>query len=296
MALRRVAGAVQRAEVGLAKSGRPKASFLLLGPTGVGKTETALALSQFLFGSEEHMVRFDMAEYQEADASSKMLGANKETQGLLGDALDKHPDGGIILFDEIEKAHKDMTTIFLSALDAARITMSTGRTRDLSLWYLIFTSNLGSGDAIKMDNVPYATLERYVINVATDYFRPELFARFQEKIVYNRLPLEIQKDIATRLIIKEIQHIQDVLRKRFNSSSLSVLYEPALVAFLVRKGYNRLLGARPMRDTIERLMGDAVVGWLTAVEPCPEKLQFVIQANELRLNSITPSESSVAPV
>jgi ATP-dependent Clp protease ATP-binding subunit ClpA len=259
----RVTSAVQRAELGLRKPNRPKAVFLFLGPTGVGKTETTLNLARFLYGDEDAVARFDMGEYGHDDSIQRLLGDSRDRQGLLGDALDARPEGGILLLDEIEKAHQKVSKVFLAATDAARVTMSTGETKDLSNWYIVFTSNLGSADAVKMEGVPYAMLERTFMQAATAFFAPETIARFQHKIVFNSLGFDIQRSVAIGMIEREAELIARTATGRYGVP-ISVTYAKEVVTFLVRKGYTREMGARHMRDAVESHLGDPVAQWMLA--------------------------------
>ncbi len=249
-ALRIIANAVQRAELGLASPDRPMASFLCLGPTGVGKTETILALSEFLYGTASAVARFDMAEYQDRNAIVRLLG-DREEQGILGREIDRRPEGGILLFDEIEKADQGLSTVFLSVLDAGRVTMGTGETKGVTSFYVAFTSNLGSADAIKMQRLPQTTVERRVLAAATDYFRPELLARFQEKLVFNRLSYEVQEEVAEGMLTRALAGIK-------RSHGLRISFDRKVIVALMSMGYTKELGARPMRSTVEREVGDAV--------------------------------------
>ena len=259
----RVTSAVQRAELGLRKPDRPKAVFLFLGPTGVGKTETTLNLGRFLHGDESAVARFDMGEYGHDDSIQRLLGDSPDRQGLLGEAIDARPEGGILLLDEIEKAHPRVSKVFLAATDAARVTMSTGETKDLSNWYIVFTSNLGSADAVKMEGVPYSMLERTVMQAATSFFAPETIARFQHKVVFNGLGYDVQRDIAAAMLDRESRLISDTVSKRYRTP-VNVSYGPEVVTFLIRRGYSREMGARHMRDAIESHMGDPVAQWMLA--------------------------------
>jgi ATP-dependent Clp protease ATP-binding subunit ClpB len=257
-AVKRLIRAVKRAETGFAKKGRPRASVLMLGPTGVGKTEITLAMTEALYGTTEgRIMRFDMAEYQLQDSLGLLLGTNKQEQGHLGDALDKLNalGGGVLLFDEIEKAHAQLSTVFLGLLDAARITMSNGETKDASNTYIICTSNLGSAAAIKMENVPYATLERYILKEAGRFFRPEVFARFNEKIVFRKLSYETQMEICRLFLELEIKHARKAAGVR------EIRHDEDVMRFLIRHGYDKFLGARPMRNTIENYLGEALANW-----------------------------------
>lgn len=262
-AVKRLSRAVRRAETGFAKKGRPMASVLMLGPTGVGKTEITLALTELLYGDTERLVRFDMAEYQLQDSLGLLIGKTREEQGHLGDALDRlnEAGGGIILFDEIEKAHPQLSTVFLGLLDAARITMSNGATKDASNCYIVCTSNLGSAAAIKMEHSPYTTLERYILQEAGKFFRPEVFARFNEKIVFRKLSYETQIQICRLFLDSELRHAKKVTQLR------EITADDQVMRFLIAKGYDKLLGARPMRNVIENYVGEALADWRISGSP-----------------------------
>jgi ATP-dependent Clp protease ATP-binding subunit ClpA len=260
-AMKAMASAAIRAELGLSKSGRPKSVFLLLGPTGTGKTESTLNLGRHLFGTQEIVARFDMGEYGHEDSLKRLIGENKQDAGLLGEAIEARPQGGILLLDEIEKAHPKIAKVFLGATDAARTTSADGITRSLENWYLVFTSNLGSANAAEMDGVPYTMLERSVMQAATLYFAPETMARFTNKIVFRPLSFDTQRQIAQALAAKEIQHFQAIAKQHLYRD-IEITYGDACITFLIRKGYTKQMGARPMRDAIEKLMGDPFAKWL----------------------------------
>jgi ATP-dependent Clp protease ATP-binding subunit ClpA len=262
-ALQRVGHAVCRSELGFSKPDKPKSTFLFLGPTGVGKTETALTLAEFLFGSRKALHRFDMAEYQSKNALARFLGESKNSQGLLGDAIDASPDGSIFLFDEIEKADRDFLTVFLAITDAARVTMTNGSTKDLSRSYLIFTSNLGCARAIQMDEVPYSTMERVVSEEARHFFRPEAFARFKHPIVFQKLSFQTLAAICQSHLESEIAHVQSAIA-RLAGVLVEITYDRSALSFLVDKGYSPLLGARPMQNAVEHHVGVVLSQWVLA--------------------------------
>jgi ATP-dependent Clp protease ATP-binding subunit ClpA len=246
--LPRVISLLQRGELGLSKSNRPRGSFLFLGPTGVGKTETALAFTEFLFGPGK-LFRFDMSEYQTQESLGILLGGKLGERGTLGLTHDKSQKG-TLLFDEIEKAHSHVLDIFLQILDAARVTMASGETLDLSGFYVVFTSNIGAADLLNLQHSTFATMERHVLTRAQQSLRPELFARVTEKLVFNRLSYDHQLEIASLLLDNEIEFLK----------TRGHVLEPdkAVLPFLVQRGFHPKLGARPMRDAIEKLVGDAV--------------------------------------
>ena len=245
----RLTEALLRGEMGLRKIGRPRGSFLLLGPTGVGKTELTQTFTRFLFG-DKHLHRFDMSEYQ--------------TQGSLAALIDRicasaehsgcgcsNTGGGTLLFDEIEKAHPWNLDVFLQVLDASRLTNSAGKTLDLSDFYVVFTSNLASSEMLDLEHSTFASLERIVLARAQQHVRPELFARINEKLVFNKLSYDVQLKLAKLLLEREITYLAGL------GHVLEFGFE--VLNFLVRHGFHPRLGARPMRDAVERLIGNAVV-------------------------------------
>ncbi len=256
-ALPRIASAVRRGELGLTKPGRPRGSFLLLGPTGVGKTETVVVTTNHVFGAGQ-LFRFDMSEFQNQESLGLLLGARLGEVGYLGGVRERASEGSL-LFDEAEKAHPRVLDILLQLLDAARITVATGQTLDFSGYYIWLTSNIGSAELMSLQHSNDATLERHVLTRAQQTLRPEIFARVNEKLVFHRLSYEHQLEIAEKFLAREIQF----LKTRGHALEL----EKAVLPFLVRKGFHPKLGARPMRDAVEKLVGDAVSECLLDARP-----------------------------
>lgn len=246
--LPRVVSLLQRGQLGLTKSNRPRGSFLFLGPTGVGKTETTLAFTDFLFGPGK-LFRFDMSEYQTQESLGILLGAKLGERGTLAMAYDR-AQSGTLLFDEIEKAHSRILDIFLQVLDAARVTMADGDTLDLSGFYVVFTSNIGGADLLNLQHSTFATMERHVLARAQQTMRPEFFARITEKLVFARLSYDHQLEIAKMLLDGELNFLR--------SKGYDLNLDPAVLPFVVRRGFHPRLGARPMRDAAEKFIGDAV--------------------------------------
>lgn len=246
--LPRVVSVLQRGELGLSKPGRPRGSFLFLGPTGVGKTELTQVFTTELFGADK-LVRFDMSEFQTQDALGLLLGARPGERGFMG-AIYERTQEGTLLFDEVEKAHPRIMDVFLQILDAARITIATGQTLDLSGFYVVMTSNIGSAELLSLQHSTEATLERHVLTRAQQALRPEIFARVGEKLVFHRFSYEHQLEIAAKFLDKEITF----LRGRGHD----ITVDGSVLPFLVRKGFHPKLGARPMRDATEKFVGDAV--------------------------------------
>jgi len=247
-ALTRIVSVLQRGELALTKGMRPRGSFIFLGPTGVGKTEVTLAFTEFLMG-KDRLFRFDMSEYQNQASLAVLLGGELGERGTLAMARDRSPFG-TLLFDEIEKAHPRVLDVFLQILDAARVTMASGETLDLSGFYVVFTSNIASAEIVGLQHSSFATMERHVLSHAQQSMRPELYARITEKLVFNKLTYDVQLEIARLLLAQEL----DFLRAKGHC------VEPAetVLPFLVRRGFHPRLGARPMRDAVEKSIGDAV--------------------------------------
>jgi ATP-dependent Clp protease ATP-binding subunit ClpA len=266
--LPRIASAVRRGELNLTKPGRPRGSFLLLGPTGVGKTETVVVLTKQIFGAQK-LFRFDMSEFQTQESLGLLLGARLGEVGYLGTVRERAAEGSL-LFDEAEKAHPRVLDILLQLLDAARITIATGQTLDFSGFYVWMTSNIGSAELMTLQHSNDATLERHVLSRAQQALRPEIFARINEKLVFNRLNYEHQLEIAEKFLAREIEFLGGCGHKL-------ELARPVL-PFLVRKGFHPKLGARPMRDAVEKLVGDAVSECLLSSRPACG----VLEVNEER--------------
>ncbi len=244
----RVCSVLERGQLGLQPHGKPLGSFLFLGPTGVGKTELTLEFSRYLFGSDS-VFRFDMSEFLHLDAVKLFTGDESGTPGRLGKILSEHRHG-VLLFDEIEKAHRLIWDLFLQMLDAARITLADHRSYDLSRFYIVCTSNIGSQLLLRPTRLPFATLERAVLAELHRFFRPELVGRFDEKIVFKPLSPETQREIGRLAISQELD--------RFRRRGFDLTVSEAAFEFLVRRGIHKALGARPMKKAVQKFMGDAI--------------------------------------
>ena len=253
----RIVSAVRRGELGLTKPSRPRGSFLLLGPTGVGKTETVVVTTNHVFGDGK-LFRFDMSEFQNQEALGLLLGARLGEIGYLGAVRERAAEGSL-LFDEAEKAHPRVQYILLQLLDAARLTVATGQTLDFSGFYVWLTSNIGSAELMSLQHSNEATLERHVLTRAQQALRPEIFARVNEKLVFHRLSYEHQLEIAEKFLSREIEFLA--------ARGHRIELDKTALPFLVRKGFHPKLGARPMRDAVEKLVGDAVAECLLTGRP-----------------------------
>ena len=272
-ALPRIASLLTRGELGLTKRSRPRGSFLFLGPTGVGKTQVTVAFTEFVIGAD-HLFRFDMSEYQTQDSLGVLLGGKLGERGTLALAHDRHR-AGTLLFDEIEKAHPRVLDIFLQILDAARVTMANGETLDLSGFYVVFTSNIAAAELLEIQHSSFATMERHVLARAQQAMRPELYARIAEKLVFKCLSYDVQLEIARLLLDAELRFLRD--------AGHELTQDESVLPFLVRHGYHARLGARPMRDAVEKLVGDAVAAKLLESNCANGRLTLNAQASALHI-------------
>ena len=245
-----VANSVRRSRAGLSDPNRPSGSFLFLGPTGVGKTELARALADFLFDDERAMVRIDMSEYMEKFSVSRLIGAppgyvGYEEGGQLTEAVRRRPYS-VLLLDEVEKAHPDVFNILLQLLDDGRLTDGHGRTVDFSNVVLIMTSNLGS-ENIQSEVSPEVIQER-VMSAVRAQFRPEFLNRIDEMIVFDRL---------TRENLRRIVEIQlESLHQRLSERRIELVVSGEAMDLLAERGFDPVYGARPLKRTIQRELAD----------------------------------------
>ena len=249
-AVRAVADAVRRSRAGLQDPNRPIGSFIFLGPTGVGKTETARALAEFLFDNEQAMVRIDMSEYMERHAVARLIGAPPgyvgfEEGGQLTEAVRRRPYS-VILFDEIEKAHPDVFNILLQILDDGRLTDSQGRTVDFRNTVIIMTSNIGSALILERGNRDWAEVEAQVLAGLRQTFRPEFLNRVDDVIVFRPLS---EEDIE-RIIDLQLTRLERLLADK----KLTLELTPGARRLIASEGYDPTYGARPLKRALQRLV------------------------------------------
>ena len=254
-ALTVVANAIRRSRAGLSDPKKPIGSFIFLGPTGVGKTETARALAEFLFDDEQAMVRIDMSEYMEKHAVARLIGAppgyvGYDEGGQLTEAVRRRPYA-VILFDEIEKAHQDVFNVLLQVLDDGRLTDSKGRTVDFKNTVLIMTSNLGASQlatAWAEGDEGFAEASERVMGVLREHFRPEFLNRIDDVVVFHPLGEE------------QLTHIIDLrladLEKMLADRKIAITLTPAARKVIFKAGYDKAYGARPLKRAIQRLVQD----------------------------------------
>jgi ATP-dependent Clp protease ATP-binding subunit ClpB len=251
-ALAAVSNAVRRARAGLQDPSRPIGSFIFLGPTGVGKTETARALAAFLFDDEQSMVRIDMSEFMEKHAVSRLVGAppgyvGYDQGGFLTEAVRRRPYS-VVLFDEIEKAHPDVFNIFLQILDDGRLTDGQGRTVDFRNTVLIMTSNVGSQHIIELGVEDEREMRNRVTEALRGHFRPEFLNRIDDVVIYSALREE------------QIGHILDIqlreLDTRLADRGIGLELDAECRDFLAKRGYDPQYGARPLKRLIQREVQD----------------------------------------
>ncbi|XP_017975506.1 PREDICTED: chaperone protein ClpB3, chloroplastic isoform X2 [Theobroma cacao] len=252
-AVRSVAEAIQRSRAGLSDPRRPIASFMFMGPTGVGKTELAKALASYLFNTEEALVRIDMSEYMEKHAVSRLIGAppgyvGYEEGGQLTEIVRRRPYA-VILFDEIEKAHGDVFNVFLQILDDGRVTDSQGRTVSFTNTVIIMTSNVGSQYILNSDedtpkDIAYETIKQRVMEAARAVFRPEFMNRVDEYIVFQPLDRE-QINSIVKLQLERVQ-------KRIGDRKIKLQVTDGAIQLLGSLGYDPNYGARPVKRVIQQ--------------------------------------------
>lgn len=246
-AVRLVSDAIRRSRSGLSDPNRPYGSFLFLGPTGVGKTELCKSLANFLFDSEDHLIRIDMSEYMEKHSVSRLIGAppgyvGYDEGGALTEAVRRKPYS-VILFDEVEKAHPDVFNVFLQVLDDGRLTDGQGRTVDFKNTVVVMTSNLGSQMIQQMSGSDYGVVKLAVIAEVKNHFRPEFVNRIDEVVVFHGL------DEAN---IKSIAGIQlQILKARLAKMEYGLVVSETALNELAKVGFDPVYGARPLKRAVQ---------------------------------------------
>jgi ATP-dependent Clp protease ATP-binding subunit ClpB len=251
-AITAIANAVRRARAGLQDPNRPLGSFIFLGPTGVGKTEIARALAEFLFDDDQAMVRIDMSEYMEKHTVSRLVGAppgyvGYEEGGQLTEAVRRRPYS-VVLLDEIEKAHPDVFNVLLQVLDDGRLTDGKGRTVDFKNTVVIMTSNIGSVFIAEAGGMLTDQVKKQVMDVLRGVFRPEFLNRVDEIVVFHSLSREDLRRIIDIQLAAVARRLQD--------RHIHIEFTPAAKELLISEGYDPTYGARPLKRTIQRLVLD----------------------------------------
>jgi len=253
-AIQVVTQSIQRSRAGLNDPSKPIASMIFLGPTGVGKTELAKALSQFMFDTEDSLIRIDMSEYMEKHTVSRLLGAppgyvGYDEGGQLTDAVRRRPYS-VLLFDEMEKAHPDVFNVMLQMLDDGRVTDSKGRVVDFKNSVIIFTSNIGSQDIIDLGGVDDEQMRERVLGAMKDNFKPEFLNRIDDTVIFNSL----SKDNLRGIVALEIKKLEQRLAER----DIRMLITPAALDTMADIGFDPIYGARPLKRAIQRELETAV--------------------------------------
>ncbi len=243
-----VSNAVRRSRAGLQDPNRPIGSFIFLGPTGVGKTETARALAEFLFDDERAMVRLDMSEYMEKHAVARMIGAppgyvGYEEGGQLTEAIRRRPYA-VILFDEVEKAHPDVFNVLLQILDDGRLTDNQGRTVDFKNTVIIMTSNIGSQWILELGERDWDEAQKRVLEMVRQTFKPEFLNRVDDVIMFRQL----SREDLSKIIDLQLRHVEKLLSER----EIGLEVTPEAKELLVAEGFDPVYGARPLKRVIQR--------------------------------------------
>lgn len=255
-----VTDAIQRSRAGMNDPSKPIASMIFLGPTGVGKTELCKALSEFMFDTEEAMIRLDMSEYMEKHTVSRLLGAppgyvGYDEGGQLTDAVRRRPYS-VLLFDEMEKAHPDVFNVMLQLLDDGQVTDSKGTKVDFKNCIVIFTSNIGSRDIMELGGSDRALMRERVTTAMRANFRPEFLNRIDETVIFNSLSKENLRGI----VVLEVKRLES----RLAEQSMKMIVTDEALEFLVEVGFDPVYGARPLKRTIQKqLENNMAIGILS---------------------------------
>ena len=281
---------MRRARAGLQDPNRPVGSFIFLGPTGVGKTETARALAEFLFDDERAMVRVDMSDYMEKHAVARMIGAppgyvGYEEGGQLTEAVRRRPYS-VVLFDEIEKAHPDVFNVLLQILDDGRLTDSKGRVVDFKNTVLIMTSNLGSREIQSAEGDEKQAREA-VVQILREYFKPEFLNRIDDIVVFKQLG----KEQITEIIGVQLERLRSMLDDR----GIKIELDDSARDLLVQEGYDPVYGARPLKRAIQTLIQNPLAVKLLKGEIASgQTVRVTAQNGEMKFSPVESEQKAVS--
>ena len=298
MPVRRLVDAVVPGELGLTPAGAPKTLALICGPTGTGKTMAVQEMSHFLYGDESKVARIDMGNFTTEDSIKMLLGESRKDCGILGEQISvmRKSGGSFLLLDEIEKAHPKVVDMLL-AMEAARLQLSNGEIVDLSELHIFATSNLAAKELIEAGQQAERTLRRIVEEAAMDFFRPEIFARFQVVVVYGMLSQKSQLAICRQMLEKELRFQERNLAGRLGVPAHRIHVDDGVFGRLVNQGFHRDLGARPMRNVVEWRVREAVsaacIGGRLVRGASESLLALDEGGNGLRL--VTPRQAHILP-
>lgn len=248
-AIPEIAKVIRISEQNLTSRREPKGCFFFLGSTGVGKTEVTKTFADYIFG-KENFFRLDMSEFKHKDSIINFIGDHSGKVGRLGKILSIATEG-VILFDEIEKAHPDIRDLFLQMYDDAAITVGDGVSYDLSRFYLVLTSNIGSKKIVHTNLVSFETIKNYVIQEVSNEFRPEFIRRFRNIVVFSKLTLDHQRIIGKQMVDMECRRLRE-------ERGISIAYTPETLNHFVDLGYDDLYGARNLRNIIQFHIRNAI--------------------------------------
>lgn len=243
-----------RGELGLSDPIRPKGSFLFVGPTGTGKTELTKLFTEHLLG-QERFLRIDMSEFSHANAVQRLLGDATHPLGFLGEQMETFPSGGTLLFDEIEKAHTTVLDLLLQILDAGRLTSFNKKVLNFSNYYIVCTSNIGSGLLSDIPHAAQTTKERIITEALEQELRPEFLGRFSKKILFNSLSFDTQKEICISMVTQELNRLKSL-------GYADIKCDENAITALFLGGYSTKYGARQLRDFIQEQISNAIINTL----------------------------------
>ncbi len=276
--VQKVTDAIIRSRAGIKDPSKPIGSFVFLGPTGVGKTELAKVLSESLFDTVENMIRIDMSEYMEKHSVARLIGAppgyvGYEEGGQLTEAVRRKPYS-VILFDEIEKAHRDVFNVLLQVLDDGRVTDAQGRTVDFKNTVIIMTSNIGAElllDSIEDGNQITRETKEHVLKRLHQHFRPEFLNRIDEVIIFNPLS-KVHLSQIVKLLVGDLE-------ERLKERDMTIELTEEALNFMVHEGYDPKYGARPLKRYIQRHL-ETLLGRTIIKEEITSATQFVVDVSD----------------